>query len=87
MNHVGTTEPGFGIFEGTAPGYGRPPERLGQAAEASQAQSLKRQDEALKSLGARLDNFEKDLRHLSELYEHLKPLIEIITSDVRNGPR
>lgn len=41
---------------------------------------------ALDSLTARQSESEKQLRHLSELYASLKPLIETINNAVRNAP-
>ena len=55
--------------------------------QAEHSQSIKRQTEALKALEARQDEFEKLLRHLSELYNRLLPLIETINSDVRSDPK
>jgi DNA repair exonuclease SbcCD ATPase subunit len=54
--------------------------------QVEHSQRIKRQTEALKALEAKQDEFEKLLRHLSELYNRLMPLIETINSDVRNGP-
>jgi len=60
-----------------------------QNAQAQQqnklAQSLQQQTEIIKNLELRQGEFEKLLRHLSELYNHLLPLIETINNDVRNG--
>ena len=55
--------------------------------QSEHSQTIKRHTEALKALEAKQDEFEKLLRHLSELYNRLVPLIETINSYVRNGPR
>jgi septal ring factor EnvC (AmiA/AmiB activator) len=52
-----------------------------------QSQTIKQQAEAIKTLEARQNESEKTLRHLSELYNRLLPLIESINSDIRNRPR
>jgi len=55
--------------------------------QGEHSQTIKRHTEGLKILEARQDEFEKLLRHLSELYNRLLPLIETINSDVRSDPK
>ena len=54
---------------------------------SGQSQTIKRQAEAIKTLEARQNECEKTLRHLSELYNRLLPLIDSINSNIRSGPR
>ena len=52
--------------------------------QAEHTQTIKGQTEAIRNLELRQGEFEKLLRHLNELYNHLLPLIETINNDVRN---
>jgi t-SNARE complex subunit (syntaxin) len=58
-----------------------------QSEHAQIIKTIQQQTEAIKTLETRQDEFEKLLQDLSELYNHLLPLIETINSYVRNGSR
>jgi DNA repair ATPase RecN len=58
-----------------------------ESEHAQLIKTIKWQTEAIKALEGQQNEFEKLLHDLSELYNHLLPLIETINSDVRNGPR
>ena len=62
--------------------------------QTAQAQTLRDLEQrqasiltALRQLETRQAESEQLLKHLSELYTRLTPLIDAITNDVKNGPR
>ena len=55
--------------------------------QAEHTRTFKDLAEAIRNLELRQDESEKLLRHLSELYNHLLPLIETINNAIGNRPR